>query len=359
MNHRLTTIMTATTLSILGAVKAPACTGLTLRAADGSIVAARTVEWAGSTYESQAVAVPRDYAQQSYTHQGQNGMTFKARYGYVGLSTALPQFIVDGLNEEGLCAELFFFPGSGSYPELDETKLDRTIGDMQLVSFLLGECKNIGEVKEAMSTVRVTALEPAGATCHWRITESSGKQIIIEIIDGEVRYHDSIGVLTNSPSYDWHLTNLRNYVNLHSGAAPSHQFDGMELTPISGGSGLLGLPGDFTSPSRFIRVAFYQDCAPQQPTAVKAMEQAMVILNNFDIPIGTAWPKGDPNIPDMHTSTQWTVATDVTGRKIYYHTGVNHHIRCIDVAAIDFAKQPYKVIQLDNVSSEPVEPVTF
>ncbi|MCM1337043.1 MAG: linear amide C-N hydrolase [Candidatus Amulumruptor caecigallinarius] len=358
MNHTLTAVMAATALSIIGAAEAPACTGITLRATDGSVVAARTVEWAGSRYESQAVAVPRGYEQQSYTSRGQDGMKFKARYGFVGLSTALPQFIVDGLNEHGLCAELFFFPGSGKYPELDSALLDRTIGDMQLVSYLLGECRDLAEVKEAMKHVRVTALEPSGSTCHWRLTDASGKQIVMEIIDGEVRYYDSIGVLTNAPEYTWHLTNLRNYINLYSGAAPSHQFDGIELTPLSGGSGLLGLPGDYTSPSRFVRAAFFQDCAPAQATGLKAVEQAMVILNNFDIPIGTAWAKGD-TVPDMHTSTQWAIATDLKARKIYYRTGINHHIRCIDVAAINFAKQPYKVLALDDVTSEPVTPVSF
>lgn len=352
----------AMTLS-LSALSAPvipavACTGLTLKSADGAIVPARTVEWAGSQYVSYCVVTPRGYQQQAYTHEGENGMTFKARYGYAGIACAMPQFIVDGVNEKGLCAELFFFPGAGGYPEYDSAKLNVTIGDMQLVSYLLGQCATVDEAKEAIGKVRVTALEPSGQTCHWRLTDLSGKQIVVEIVDGETHFYDCIGVLTNSPGYEWHLTNLRNYINLYPGAAPDRDFLGLKETPISGGSGLLGLPGDFTSPSRFVRVAFYQYTARQQPTAFATVCQAFQILNNFDIPVGTAWHM-EEQTPDMLSATQWTVVNDITNKVIYYHTGVDGTIRAIDLKDIDFGKIKYTTRPVDDVTAQPVKKLIF
>ena len=69
-------------------------------------------------------------------------------------------------------------------------------------------------------------------------------------------YESKVGVLTNSPEYPWHLVNLRNYVNLRPEPAASVELGGEKLTPVGSGSGLLGIPGDYTPPSRFVRAAF-------------------------------------------------------------------------------------------------------
>ena len=90
--------------------RAEACTGITLRAADGACIVARTIEWGGSNLHSRYVVVPRGYAQRSYTPEGIDGMRFTARYGYVGLAVEQREFVAEGLNEEGLSAGLFYFP---------------------------------------------------------------------------------------------------------------------------------------------------------------------------------------------------------------------------------------------------------
>ena len=89
-----------------------------------------------------------------------------------------------------------------------------------------------------------------------RFDEPSGRQIVLEIIDGKcVFYENNLGVLTNSPSFDWQLTNLNNYVNLLPGRTELHTLGNMSLSSFGGGSAMLGLPGDFTPPSRFVRAA--------------------------------------------------------------------------------------------------------
>lgn len=88
--------------------------------------------------------------------------------------------------------------------------------------WILGSCATVEEVKAAVGKVHVVAIYPDASTVHWRFADASGRQLVLEIIDGEpIFYENELGVLTNSPGFEWQLTNLNNYVNLYPGAAPS------------------------------------------------------------------------------------------------------------------------------------------
>lgn len=337
--------------------RAEACTGITLRAADGACIVARTIEWGGSNLNSRYVVVPRGYAQRSYTPEGIDGMRFTARYGYVGLAVEQKEFVAEGLNEEGLSAGLFYFPGYGRYEAYDPARRDESIADLQLVAWLLGECRTVDEVKEAVGRVRVVAVDPRASTVHWRFTDTSGRQLVLEIIDGRpVFYENALGVLTNSPGFEWQLTNLNNYVNLYPGSAPGQELGALRLSSFGAGSGFLGIPGDVTPPSRFVRAAFFQATAPRQSTAEDAVRQGFQLLNNFDIPIGIEFPEG--KVPaDIPSATQWTSASDMCNRVIYYRTMYDSRIRSIDLKTIDFGRVAYRDAPLDRVTCQPIEPV--
>lgn len=337
-----------------------ACTGITLTARDGATVVARTIEWGGSELKSEYVVVPRGYAQRSLVPGGQlDGMAFTARYGYVGLTVEQEEIVAEGLNEAGLSAGLFYFPGYGRYEAYDPAKRTTTIADVQLVSWILGACATVDDVREAIAGVHIVAVDPRAETVHWRFADASGQQIVLEVVDGKpVFYENALGVLTNSPGFEWQITNLNNYVNLYAGSASAHRLGAVELAPFGAGSGLLGIPGDVTPPSRFVRAAFYQTSAPQQPTALKTVLQCFQILNNFDIPIGIEFAPGE--IPaDIPSATQWTSATDLHNRIIYYRTMYNSTIRSIDLRAIDFAQVQYHSGPLDAVREQPIVPVSY
>ena len=348
------------TITALLPEKAHACTGITLRTAGGTPVPARTIEWAGNDLESKYTIVPRGFKQHSLLPDGQpNGMEFVSRYGYVGLAVQEKEFVVEGLNEAGLSAGLFYFPAYGKYVEYHEELKANTISDLQLVSWILGSFKTIDEVKFAMTDVRVVTIDPRGSTVHWRITEESGRQAVLEIINGKPKwYENQLGVLTNSPSFDWHLTNLNNYVNLSAGPISQRKVGNMTLTAFGGGGGLHGIPGDMTPPSRFVRAAFFQTTAPQQATAEKTVTQAFHILNNFDIPTGIQFEEGQ-EIPDIPSATQWTVVSDIANRRIYYRTMHNSNIRCFDLKSIDFKKVKYQWGMLDKEKKQPIEMVVI
>lgn len=342
-------------LSVLcsSSLAALACTGISLTAADGSYIQARTVEAAAGELDSRYVIIPRGEKFAAYTPVGANGLKFEARYGVVGLSVVNPHFITEGINEQGLSAGLFFFPRYGGYVEYDPRDTATTIGDLQVVEWLLSTCATIDEVKEAMREVRVVALEQSSVV-HWRIGEPSGRQVVMEIVGGRVCfYENTVGVLTNSPGFKWHLTNLNNYVNLFPGSAPSQMLGEQELQPLGGNSGFLGLPGDATPPSRFVRAAFYRATAPRLVTGKATVMQAFHLLNNFDIPIGIEHPEG--KAPDIPSATQWSVATDLTARKIYYKTMYDNTIRCIELSKIDFDAVSYQSHPLDKSKEQPIE----
>lgn len=355
---RLIIFLSALTAGILYSLPSDACTGISLSSADGGRVVARTVEWASTPMQCGYVVVPRGHVHRSFTPEGEDGMRYESRYGYVGIYTEYEPFIVEGVNEAGLSAGLFFFPGYGQYAPFDSGRKDRTLSDMQFVSWVLSQFSTIDELRQAMDNIDLVTLNNKIGAVHWRICQNDGRMAVLEIEDGVPHFYDNpLGVLTNSPGFPWHMTNLDNYVNLVPGSAPDREVaGGVTLKPIGGGSGMLGLPGDFTPPSRFVRAAFLASTAPKCRTTTETVMQAFHLLNNFDVPVGFQNPEG--KIPDgLPSATQFTSVTDQTCLKLYYRTAWNCNIRCIDLKSIDFGKVKYQSRLLDEVKEQPVEAI--
>lgn len=347
-------LLTGILLWSVSVMEVVACTGISFVAKDSSKIVARTIEWGGSSLNSQYVVVPRGYSQQSYTPEGINGMVFKSRYGYVGFSVEQKEFVAEGLNEVGLSAGLFYFPGYGEYEKYDTAHKEHSIADLQFVSWVLSSFATVDEVIQAVKDVHVIAIDPRASTVHWRIADTSGRQVVLEIIEGIPHFYENkLGVLTNSPGFEWQMTNLNNYVNLFPGGASQKNLGRVTLAPFGAGSGFLGIPGDVTPPSRFVRAAFYQATAPQAVSGKEAVLQCFQILNNFDIPIGIEHAAGEALV-DLPSATQWTSATDITARKIYYRTAWNSAIRCLDLTKIDFTKLEYRAVPMEQVKEQPI-----
>ncbi|CCY80930.1 putative uncharacterized protein [Prevotella sp. CAG:1185] len=358
MRMKLLAVMAAAALMASNTQQAEACTGITLKSADGTSIPARTIEWGGSDLNSKYVIVPRGYTQKSYVPGGQkNGLEFTAKYGYVGFAVEQEEFVAEGLNEKGLSAGLFYFPGYGKYENYNEANRQSSIADLQLVSWILGNFSTVDEVIKGMKDVHVVAIDPRASTVHWRITEPSGRQIVIEITEGKVNlFENKLGVLTNSPGFEWQMTNLNNYVNLYPGTAKAKTLDGTNIASFGAGSGFLGIPGDVTPPSRFVRAAFYQATAPKKQTAEETVLQCFQILNNFDIPVGIEFADGETPA-DIPSATQWTSATDMKNLAIYYRTMHNSAIRKFDLKTIKFDKVKYQAVLLDATKDQPITTV--
>ena len=355
---RILILFVVTVLGGLAATETDACTGISLTAKDGSQIVARTVEWAETPMQCGYVVAPRGHKHQSYTPTGENGLVYRSVYGYVGIYTEYEPFVVEGVNEAGLSAGLFFFPQYGDYAPYNSADNAKTLCDMQFVSWVLSQFSSIDQVKEALDKIDLVTLNHKIGAVHWRIAEPGGRMVVLEVVSGVPHfYENALGVLTNAPGFEWHMTNLNNYINLEQGSAPDKELKpGVILKPLGHGSGMLGLPGDFTPPSRFVRATFYQTTSPTWDTGFDAIIQAFHILNNFDIPIGSQHTRTD--IPKgLPSATQFTAATDQTALRLYYRTAWNSNIRCIDLKGIDFKTIRYQSHPLDKVQEQPVEMV--
>lgn len=344
--------------TVLSLPRAEACTGITLQTADSMMIAARTIEWASDPLNAMYVIVPRGKKQRSWLPDGtRKGKSFIAEYGYVGIAVENDEFVMEGINEAGLSVGLFYFPEYGEYMPYEVADKAISVGDMQFVAWVLSTSATIDEMIALIPTIRVIGIDSRSSTVHWRVTEPSGRQVVVEIVGGQVMIHENpLGVLTNSPEFTWHLTNLNNYVNLMSGSINHRQVGSLDLRAFGGGSGLHGLPGDMTSPSRFVRAAFFQSTAPRLESSDKTVVQAFHILNNFDIPVGLQFSDIDL-VPNMPSATQITIVTDLSERRLYYRTMYNSTIRCIDLKTIDFDRVEFQFKPLDISRDEKIEQI--
>ena len=157
-----------------------------------------------------------------------------------------------------------------------------------------------------------------------------------------------------------HLTNLRNYLNLSATALPSKKIEDMDFGPLGGGSGMIGLPGDFTPPSRFVRAVAFSQSARKTDTGKEAMYEAFRILDSFNVPLGAAEGEGDANTKGMRSATIWTTAYDTKNRVLYYHTMHNRRVRRVDLNAIDFSTiDKISRLPIDRKKEQDIEDVTL
>ena len=355
--HKLITKLLALG-TLVTAATAQACTGITLESQNHDVVAARSIEWGTSVLKTELVQVPRQHRVKTQTADG-IGMTYTTQFGFVGLSIEDKNFVVEGLNEKGLSAGLFFFLGYGRYPAYDPKASQQTISDMEFVAWVLGNCQSVAEAKNKVKNIRIANRYKEAGTVHYRIADKTGAQIVIEIVNGQMQIFDNrLGVLTNSPGFEWQITNLNNYMNLKTGHSDPVEWGKITLRSTGMGSGMAGLPGDITPPSRFVRAALMTASAPNLPDAEDAVLYSFKILNSFEIPIGLELT-GKENPTGLLSATQWTSAIDMTNAKIYFKTMNDARIRCIDLKDIDFGKVSYSARPIDNHTTEPIENITF
>lgn len=341
-----------------------ACTGVTLKANDGAVVFGRTLEWGSFDLKSRLVIIPRGYEYKSQLENGQTGFTWKTIYGAVGIDALEEDYLLDGMNEQGLVVNVFYHPGFAEYPAFDPSLAEKTINSLDLCQYLLTTCTNIAEVKKALAGVRIVGvLEPAlgiAAPIHLIVTEPNKKAIVIEFTKGQVLVHEApLGVITNAPNYDWHTTNLRNYVNLSPVALPDKKLEDLDFKALGGGSGMIGLPGDFTPPSRFVRAVAFGQTARATATGPETMYELFRILDNFNVPLGAAEGHGAAKTGGLRSATLWTSAYDTKNLVLQYHTMNNRRVRQVDLKKIDFTKPTtLQRLPLDKVKAQDIDDVT-
>lgn len=324
-----------------------ACTGIKLKANDGTIVHGRTLEF-GVPVETSAVVIPRDYEFTGTTPKGP-GLIYKSKYAAVGAMAYDILSIMDGMNEKGLAIGAFYFPGFAEYPEITPDNQSKALSPIEFPNWVLTQFADVDELRVALNNVVIApTIEKAwGETpipLHYIVIDKNGHGLTIEPVKGKWAVYDNpIGVLTNSPGFDWHMTNLRNYINLTTFNIESKTLRGVELTPFGQGSGMVGLPGDFTPPSRFVRAVIFSVTAIPSEKASDSVYQAFHILNQFDIPVGAVNERGHGKV---YSDATWvTCVRDPQALKYFFKTFEDQDIRVVDLNKFDLnAKEVKKVI---------------
>ena len=155
-----------------------------------------------------------------------------------------------------------------------------------------------------------------------------------------------VGVLTNSPTFDWHMTNLKNYVNLRAVNSKPITINGEKFDALGQGTGMLGLPGDYTPPSRFVRAVAFSATAIPEKNAQRGVYQVFHLLNNFDIPVGIA-----RTVHDGVTYSDYTMLTtvrDTQNLKFYYTTYEDQTIKMLDLNRIDKNAKEIKILSTES-----------
>jgi choloylglycine hydrolase len=306
----------------------------------------------GFDLHSDVLVVPAGTVLSGTLPDGGKGISYRTKYGFLGANTEGLIAIVDGINEAGLYVGLFYFPGYATYAEATKDNAARAMAPHEYANWLLSNFASVEEVKADFDKVALvpTALEAIEqpAPVHFVVHDRSGKSAVIEPLAKTLKiYDDPLGVVTNAPTFDWHMTNLRNYVNLTVDNVPPLDLGGIKLAQFGQGSGLRGLPGDFTPPSRFVRAVAFSQSALPSATATQAVLQAFHILNNFDIPYGAV--RDTQNGPLHAEATIWTSAADLKNLRWYFKTYDDQSIRSVDVTkALAAAQGKIRFIKMES-----------
>ncbi len=312
------------------------CTDLVIRTQDGAYINGRSLEFA-LPLQSKITLNPRGQKSQSKAPNNKPGLSWTAKYGYLSVDALNEGLTTDGLNEAGLSVGVLWFPGV-EYPQPPVNLGENAVVLQQVSDWLLGNFATTQEAKEGLSriTIWAEAVQTLGIPpIHLAVHDAEGNHLVIEFVGGQVTVVDNPnGVMTNFPKLEWHLTNLRNYINLSPFNASPMKLNSLDLQPTGQGTGLHGLPGDWTSPSRFVKASLLKGFSLPVETAALGVNLMEHLLNTFDIPIGAV--RADNNPSDFE-QTQWIVIKDLKNKIFYYRTYEDLTLRMIDLKGLNFS----------------------
>jgi len=261
-----------------------------------------------------------------------NKKELTTKYAVLGMGTIFDDYptFADGMNEKGLGCAGLNFPVYVSYSKEDiEGKTNIPVYNFLL--WVLANFSSVEEVKEALKNANIVDIPISenipNTTLHWMISDITGKSIVVEQTKEKLNVFDNnIGVLTNSPTFDWHVANLNQYVGLRYNQVPEFKLGDQSLTALGQGTGLVGLPGDFTPASRFIRVAFLRDAM------IKNDKDSIDLIEFFHILNNVAMVRGSTRtVEEKSDLTQYTSCMCLEKGIYYYNTYENNQINAIDM----------------------------
>lgn len=320
------------------------CTNFLVVAKDLSAVVGRSMEFGVDLHAGLRVHATGETFHSPASMVNPKGLTWTSKYGYVGVTANLHGItvIADGMNTEGLSAGALWMPGS-QFPSA--TDASKALAPELFVSWALGNFATVDALHDVLVRKQVQIWHSDWlsklAPLHFPIHDAKGKSLVVEFIGGEMNLYtgkdNPVGVLTNHPTFPDQLENLKNYAQLTAYDIDQVTLGSATFEPHGCGSGMLGLPGDSTPPSRFVRVTYLREAALQPTNASEARLLAFHLLNTVDIPLGTSRKHADKPEQEKRDYTQWVVAKDLTNRVLNIRFYDSLAVQSVDLKSLDFA----------------------
>ncbi len=278
-------------------------------------------------------------AELSFLYEGK----MDSRFAFVGMAhkakreagdECVPLYY-DGMNESGLCVAALNFAGCGVYREKKERC--RNLASFEVIPYILANCGNVGCVEKLLSCANITSDAFSGqfqpAPLHWMVADRERAIVIEQTRDGFKILENPVGVMTNPPDFDYHMTRLADYAQITPYTPENRLCPSVELVNYSRGLGACGLPGDFSSPSRFVRAVYVKDhtLIPSNALFEKQSESAALdrffrILDSVSVPLGCIITDADKPVCTVYTS-----ACDMEKLTYHYFTYADRSIKTVSL----------------------------
>lgn len=298
------------------------CTAATYQTKD--FYFGRTLDYEFS-YGEEIVVMPRNFPI-SFRHMGE----MNHHYALIGMAHLAGQFplFYDAINEKGLGMAGLNFVGNAKYQPFTEGR--DNVASFEFIPWILGQCASVKEARLLLEKLNLAdtafSKELPPAQLHWIIADKEGAITVESVKDGLKIYDNPAGVMTNNPPFNEQMFNLNNFMHL-SPKSPQNRFsDKLPLNTYSRGMGALGLPGDLSSQSRFVRVAFVKMNSVSGDSESESVSQFFHILGSVD------QQKGCCDVgEEKYEYTIYTSCCNASKGIYYYNTYENHQISGVDM----------------------------
>lgn len=215
-----------------------------------------------------------------------------ATYSAMGMGSYIMKptpVLYEGVNECGLMGGQLYYREFARYEE-ENPENKKEIQPAYIVTYVLTQCRNVEDVKKMFKDdiiVKKVGIFGKIPDIHWFFSDTEGKSVVVELDDRGLNLFDTnLGALTNSPDYRWHMHHLREFANLQPKDVMNQTINGQALTPCYSGTGMTGLPGDWSAPSRFVRLALMREYGVKGKDEKQAVARTFRLLQNVAFPLG-------------------------------------------------------------------------
>lgn len=281
-------------------------------------------------YDEKITITPREYLFQ-FRHSESTGNG----YAMIGIATIMDDYPLyyEAINESGLCMAGLNFPKNAAYAPIDPQKTN--IASFELIPWILRRCKTVQQAKEQLNAINLCNAafreDLSPTPLHWIISDRHASITVEPAKDGLQIIDNPMGILTNNPPFSYHTHNIVNYFNLTS-KQPTNRFSNtLEIVPYSLGMGAIGLPGDFSSASRFVRCSFLKE------NAIWGKGEQAHITQAFHILDGVSQFDGCVETELGYEKTLYSICCNASKGILYYITYYNRQISAIDMNKEDLS----------------------